>query len=51
MPEPPPLPEDEVKEEGEEPPANKKPLEANSFQENTIDAKSKGVKAQKKQAK
>lgn len=51
MPEPPPLPEDAVKEEGEEPPANKKPLDASSFQENTIDAKSKGVKAQKKQAK
>ena len=38
-----------MKEEGEEAPANKKPLDSSTFQENTIDARSKGVKTQKKQ--
>lgn len=55
MPEPEMPPEDSdpqavenAKEEGEEAPANKKPLSSKDFQENTVDAKSNGVKANRK---
>ena len=55
MPEPEMPPEDSdpqavenAKEEGEEAPANKKPLSSKDFQENTVYAKSKGVKANRK---
>ena len=39
---------EDAKEEGEEAPANKKPLSSNDFQENTVDARSKVVKANRK---
>lgn len=51
MPPAPEIPEDATKEEGEEAPANKKPLESDDFSENTTDARAKGVKKQKKAAK